>query len=79
MIQWNKIKDRHLMGTSEFGPIWIRFDRAGFATGVYLNFKVQEKWIPDGELAEEDSKAYAELLVEQWRWALKIEKLNGNV
>jgi hypothetical protein len=79
MIVWNKIKERHLMGSSKFGPIWIRFNREGFATGVYTNFRTLEKWIPDEETLEEDVKAYAELLVEQWAFALKIEELNGNV
>ena len=48
MINWQgKPEDRHLRGETPIGTVWIRLDREGKVTGLYL---VQEqethKWIP---------------------------------
>ena len=48
MINWQgKPEDRHLRGETPIGTVWIRLDRKGKVTGLYL---VQEekthKWVP---------------------------------
>ena len=67
MINWQgKPKDRHLCGETPIGTAWIRLDREGKVTGLYL---VQEqethKWVPHLEWQEnlEYCKAWMEELL----------------
>lgn len=48
MIKWDdKVEDRHMKGTSPFGPVYIRFNRAGVATAMYTLFGSTVKYMPD--------------------------------
>jgi len=50
MVKWDsKIEDRHMKGTTPFGPVFIRFGRDGKATAMYTLFGSTEKYIPDEE------------------------------
>lgn len=59
-IKWNEIKDRHLLGETELGKVWVRTDKTGQVTGAYLMFgrtiklvpKLNEQWdLETGKLA----------------------------
>jgi hypothetical protein len=45
-IEWSALRDRHVRGESGLGPVWIRLDRAGLVSGIYL---AGEKWCPGPE------------------------------
>jgi hypothetical protein len=50
MINWKeKVQDRHMEGSTPFGPVFIRLDRAGKVTGMYTLFGSTVKYIPDEE------------------------------
>lgn len=65
-IEWTNITDFHASGTTQFGKVWIRIDRTGFATGVYTMFGTTKKYVPKPEetWTVEDAKAIAELALE---------------
>lgn len=46
MINWRKLEDRHIHGTSSMGDWWIRVDRESKVIGVYKTFGETEKWVP---------------------------------
>lgn len=62
MIKWDKkIEDRHMKGTTPFGPVFIRFDRAGVATAMYTLFGSTKKYIPDEEWMQDLEGAQLQL------------------
>ena len=62
MIKWShKIEDRHMKGTTPFGPVYIRFNRANKATAMYTLFGSTHKYIPDEEWMEDLEGAQLEL------------------
>ena len=65
MINWQgKPEDRHLRGETPIGTVWIRLDREGKVTGLYL---VQEqethKWVP--HLDWQESLEYCKVWMEE--------------
>lgn len=54
MVRWkNKVQDRHMEGSTPFGPVYIRLDREGKVTGMYTIFGSTEKYMPDEEWMED--------------------------
>ena len=54
MIEWKKeVQDRHMEGSTPFGPVFIRLDRAGKVTGMYTLFGSTQKYIPEEEWMED--------------------------
>jgi hypothetical protein len=50
MVVWKEdIVDRHMEGTTPFGPVYIRFNRAGKTSAMYTLFGSTHKYIPDEE------------------------------
>jgi len=66
MIQWGELIDRHVKGQTEIGLTWIRVDRTGTVTGVYLLYGRTTKLVPaDGETwTVDDGKIAAEIELE---------------
>ena len=70
-IEWGQLKDRHLRGTTEIGPVWIRFSRETVATGLYNKFGHANDWtktVPaeDESWNLEDAKILMQLELEAW-------------
>jgi len=70
-IEWGELKDRHLHGTTDVGPVWIRFDRETIATGLYNRFGRTDDWhktVPDADERWnlEDAKVIVQLELEAW-------------
>jgi hypothetical protein len=62
MVEWNKkIEDNHMQGKTNFGLVYIRFNRAGKATAMYTLFGSTKKYIPDEEWMEDLEGAQLEL------------------
>ena len=74
-LKWTQVDKIHRRADSEFGPLWIRLDRAGKVSGIYTCFGETSKWIPESE--EETSlrgaEVIAELLLAGARAAREIE------
>jgi hypothetical protein len=45
-IVWKKVEDRHCLGTSSLGDVWIRLDKSNKTTGMYTMFGSTIKYIP---------------------------------
>ena len=76
-IEWGQVKDRHCHGRFQGGTAWIRLDRAGNASGVYVRLDDDESWqkhLPEPEetWSLEDSKAMAELGLQALLATVKI-------
>lgn len=80
MITWDPIKERHVRGRCERGEIWIRLDREGRVSGVYLLFsgREKEKWVPRTEAEEklDYAKEWAEDQLLLMQWAEELSKKN---
>lgn len=35
-MKWSSVIDRHVEGETRLGKVWIRLDREGSASGIYL-------------------------------------------
>ena len=79
MIVWNKLHDRHILGKSEHGDLWIRVDQAGKVTSLYTMFGTTEKVLPEDEEEEkvEVMKLRAEYIIEKIEFIKKLESLNN--
>jgi hypothetical protein len=79
MIVWNKLRDRHILGKSEHGDLWIRVDQAGKVTSLYTMFGTTEKVLPEDEEEEkvEVMKLRAEYIIEKIEFIQKLESLNN--
>ena len=77
MIDWQKIEN-YLVGTHDFGKAWIRLDREGKSTALYLQLGELEKFpVEDGdETKPETLKIKAELILNQYRLA-NLQKLSN--
>ena len=70
-IEWGQLKDRHLRGTTDLGPVWVRFGKGGIATGLYNKFGRAEAWNKTVPAADElwnveDAKVVMQLELEAW-------------
>ena len=68
MVKWDsKVEDRHMKGTTPFGPVFIRLDREGNITSMYTLFGTTEKHMPDEEWMQdlEGAQLRLEILTEE--------------
>lgn len=49
LINWGQVKDRHLMGLTPLGKVFIRINREDKVTGMYTMFDGAEKFVPQDE------------------------------
>ena len=47
MVTWKEIMDRHMEGSTPFGKVFIRLDRAGKVIGMYTLFGSTKKYMAD--------------------------------
>ena len=66
-MKWSSIIDRHIEGETRLGKVWIRLDRGGSASGIYLPNGVKVV-PPDGTLPDR-----AKGIAEDWILNLLIE------
>lgn len=52
LITWGEIKDRHLMGMSPMGKVFIRMNKENKVTGMYTMFGEVEKFVPESDEQE---------------------------
>jgi len=68
MVKWDsKVEDRHMKGTTPFGPVFIRLDIEGNITSMYTLFGTTEKHMPDEEWMQdlEGAQLRLEILTEE--------------
>lgn len=53
LITWGEIRDRHLMGTTPLGRVFIRLDKENKVNGMYTMFGQTEKFVPQDEYQED--------------------------
>lgn len=75
-INWTQTDERHHRAETEFGTAWIRTDRAGRVSGIYLCGVETQKWVPESEEEEtlSGAKVIVELLLSGTRAAREIGK-----
>lgn len=87
MVNWkDKVQDRHMEGSTPFGPVYIRLDREGKVTGMYTLFGSTKKYMPDEEWMEDlegaqlrlEELTYQEQRVHEWGESLR-SKDNKNL
>lgn len=61
-VVWEPVIDRHCLGKSPLGRVWLRLDREGRVTGIYTCFGETRKWVPESE--EEGTLAGAKVICE---------------
>lgn len=61
-LNWIKTDERHHSAETEFGTAWIRTDRTGKVSGIYLCGGETSKWVPESE--EEATLSGAKLIVD---------------
>ena len=66
MIEWETFKDKHCLGHTEFGKVWVRTNKDNKVTGLYTMWGETNKIIPTTEEEEtlDGIKIVAEILVE---------------
>lgn len=66
MIEWETLKDKHCLGHTEFGKVWIRTNKDNKVTGLYTMWDEINKLVPTSEEEEtlDGIKIVAEILVE---------------
>lgn len=76
-LRWTKVDNVHRRADSEFGPLWIRLDRAGKVTSIYTCFGETSKWCPESEeeTTLSGAEVIAELLLAGARAAREIRKI----
>lgn len=52
LITWGKLVDKHLLGTTTLGKVFIRLDKENKVTGLYTMFDGAEKFVPNNENQE---------------------------
>lgn len=56
MINWDPLLERHILGSSPLGKVWIRVDRENKVTGMYTLFGTTEKYMPGEDYTIDDAK-----------------------
>ena len=51
-VTWGEVKDRHIVGSSLLGQVFIRLNREDKVSGIYLMFDDIEKFVPKNEKEE---------------------------
>lgn len=66
MIEWEAFKDKHCLGHTEFGKVWVRTDKDNKVTGLYTMWGETNKIVPTTEEEEtlDGIKIVAQILVE---------------
>lgn len=52
LINWGDVKDRHILGHSPLGKLFIRLNRENKVSGMYTMFDNVEKFVPENESQE---------------------------
>jgi hypothetical protein len=74
MIEWEPFKEKHCLGHSELGKIWVRTNRDNKVTGLYFMWSDGvNKIVPKTE--EEETLAGIKILAEIMIETKKKEKL----
>lgn len=80
-IKWDPILDRHQLGKTSRGKVWIRYDKALKPVSIYLKLdSVDDKhlcrdWLSEAEHNSEAARSLAQLLFEN---VLKAEDIISN-
>jgi hypothetical protein len=52
LITWGPVIDRHLLGLTPLGKVFIRLNKEDKVTGMYTMFEHVEKFVPKDETQE---------------------------
>jgi hypothetical protein len=52
LINWGVVVDRHLLGLTPLGKVFIRLNKENKVTGMYTMFEQIEKFVPKDETQE---------------------------
>jgi hypothetical protein len=79
-IKWTGPRDLHLEAVTELGPAWIRMNKQGKVTALYTRWFGQDDWdkhipVDEDESSLEGMQTYAQLLLENTKFALKIANI----
>lgn len=76
IIKWNPIIERHCLGKTEIGDVWIRLNRDNKVVGLYTMWGETKKFVPNNEEEEtiDDMKILAEILLEHKLEEIKKHK-----
>ena len=83
-IKWQPIKDRHKLGKTSRGDVWIRYDKVEKPVSVYLKLdtaddkQMCEAWIEVENRTAESARDLAQMLFENVIKAEEIISKNNN-
>lgn len=79
VINWEPVRDRHCMGNSILGKVWIRLNKEDKVTGLYTMWDNTFKWVPETEEEEtlDGTKIVASLMLNDKLKMIKFLE-NGN-
>lgn len=78
-ITWGNVQDRHCMGNSILGKLWVRLNKENKVSGLYTMWGETFKWVPNTKEEEtlDGTKIVASLMLNDKIKMIEFLK-NGN-